>query len=338
MPEEIYRSPQGNTGVVIEIMPGAYDLNDPRREYQRRVMIAGGDLRKYRPADERQSSSKPKANQLNDSMSCVAQSNGSAVETNTTALLQTDQLPLGHEKFLRENGYVDKNDCVNYDEQMLAKESGTTPAGNTLDRVAETGRKIGYAPGRAYDWDNFTWSSYYADTPDSQKKLGQKWLEYFEVWHYWLITGSNAGPDTVLPIIAQNTQYGAIQLATTSHAFLALWSDGKERLAIEETYAPYFRDNQLYGFPMIWAKLIVVTVKGQMPIPYLPYYEKKIGQSAIAAYHQASDTMRPYASGDVFKTVSGEYAKARSVPEWARPLDKTKVIDFVQLGGGSFSI
>lgn len=331
MQEEIYQPPTKNTGVVIEIMPGAYDITDPRREYQRHVLVEDGDLRPYRPIDERQSSSKPKAGQINDSMSCVSQSNGSSVETNTTTLLRNDKLPLATEKFLRKNEYVDSKDTVNYDERMLATESGTTPLGNSLDRVAETGRKIGYAPGRAYDWDHFTWEDYYKPTDPRQLELGREWLTHFDVWHYWLITGSNAGADTILPVLAQNMQYGAIQLATTTHAFLALWSDGKSKLAIEETYAPYFRDNQTYSFSMIWAKLIVVTVKGQLPIPYLPYFEKKIGQSTIAAYHKPSDTMRPYASGEVFQTVSGEYAKARKVTEWARPLDTTKIIDFTNL-------
>lgn len=323
-----FLQPERNTGVQIEIMPGSYDINDPKREYQRTVLVAGGDLRPYRPVDERQSSSRPVQGQLNDAMNCVSQSAESAAEVDTTALLQQDKLPLKTESFLRNKGFIVAGDIVNYDERMLSKESGTTPQGNTGDRVSETARKIGFAPRREYDWSKFTWSDYYSDTPDSQRKLGLEWLEHFDYWHYWLVTGSNAGADVILPILAQNTQYGAIQLMTTTHAFLNLWSDAKTKLAIEETYAPYFRDNMTYAYPMIWAKLICVTVKGQVPIPYLPYFEKKKGQAGIAAYRKATDKMVYYESGEVFQTVSGEYGKARSVDNWSREIDESITIGF----------
>ena len=321
--------PIQNTGVIHEVLQGAYVIGDPRREYERVVIAEDGDLRKYRPPEERQSNPRPTLGQLYDSMSCVSQSNGSAIETDVKALLIEDKLPLGHEKFLRTRGFLNDKNEMNVDEQMLAKESGTTPQGNSMDRVAETGRKIGYAPGRFYDWEKFTWDSYYAPTPESQLKIGQEWNEYFQVWHYWLILGSNGGADAVVPVLQENLKYGAIQIANNTHAFLNLYANGT-KATMFETYPPFFRDEKEFNVNPVWAKLIVVTVKGDKPnIPYFPYFEKKKGQAGIAAYHKATDKMIYYENGDVFQTVSGEYSKAKLVDEWIREVDMTRKITIV---------
>lgn len=316
-----------NSGVIHEVLQGAYVIGDTKREYQRDILVENGDLRPYRPLDERQSNPRPTPGQLIDSMSCVSQSNGSAIEVNLKALLLQDKLPIGTEKFLRENRYIDEQNNVNVDEQMLAKESGTSREGNSMDWVAETGRKIGYAPGRFYDWEKFSWESYYAQTPTRQLELGKQFLTYFDVWHYWLVMGSNGGAEAVVPILQENLKYGAIQIANNTHAFLNLWAGGT-KATMFDTYPPFFRDEREFNVSPVWAKLMVVTLKNEKPkIPYLPYFEKKKGQNMIVAYHQPTDKHIPYKSGEVFKTVSGEYGKAKTVEEWTREVDMSRIID-----------
>lgn len=60
--------------------------------------------------------------------------------------------------YLRDNGYMDDKDDVNFSESFTAIDSGTTPQGNSGNAVGESIRKSGLLPDKKLPWIDGSWN------------------------------------------------------------------------------------------------------------------------------------------------------------------------------------
>lgn len=310
-----------NSGVVHEIMPTAWISGDGKRQYPKSFFLASGDYSDFSPVPP-----KPQSGNGNDSMACVSVSYCGDVGTIMTALYHTEKLSEEFQKFLEDNHYFDEHGRIVFDYRMLAKESGTTKHGNSLDRVAETARKIGLAPYRPYDWAKFTWEDFYGEeTPAHQLELGKKFLSFLDdeigLMHVWLLMGADGSSRSTQLVLEDAMQYGPIQFATTTHATVTIYS--KEELQkYFDSYAPWNKERNLKGISMLWAKQIFVVLKEEKPaIPHLPYFEKLATSPAVYAYSKDTDTMIAVESGEAYHAFVGSYTKVKTVKKLSRPVD-----------------
>jgi len=310
-----------NHGIIHEILPTAWISGDGKRQYQKSVLLASGDYSDFSPVPP-----KPQSGNGDDSMACVSVSYCGDVGTILTTLYHQEKLSEEFQKFLEDNHYFDEYGRIVFDYRMLAKESGTTKYGNSLDRVAETARKIGLAPHRPYDWSKFTWEDFYGEeTPSHQLELGKKFLSFLNdeigLMHVWLLMGADGSSRSTQLVLEDAMQYGPIQFATTTHATVTVYS--KEELQkYFDSYAPWNKERDLNKVPMLWAKQIFVVLKEEKPtIPYLPYFEKLATSPAVYAYSKDTDTMIGVESGEAYHAFVGSYTKIKTVQKLSRPVD-----------------
>lgn len=307
-----------NHGVIHEISPDAQIAGSATRQYLNQVLKEDGDYRDYVPTPP-----KPQSGNGADSMKCVSGSYCSDAATITTYLYHTEQLDNEQQTFLENNGYFDENGRIAFDERMLAKESGTTPQGNSMDKVAATAERIGLSPARPYDWSKFTWEDYYnPPTPQKQFDLGKRFLELFKLDNLWIVLGGNGSNQDVQATIANYMKYGPLQFATTTHCTETTHVDGVTHDYFD-SYAPWNRQRDIAKVPALWVKQIYVIPKSKkLPIPYLPYFEKLITSPAVYAYDKDTDTMIGIDSGEAFHAFVGDYTKIKTVEKLIRPVDK----------------
>lgn len=311
-----------NHGVVQEIFPTAWISGDGKRQFQKSVLLTSGDYSEFSPVPP-----KPQSGNNNDSMACVSVSYCGAAGTILTTLYHQEKLSEKFQKFLEDNHYFDEYGRIVFDYRMLAKESGTARHGNSLDRVAETARKIGLAPYRAYDWSKFTWEDFYGEeTSTHQLELGKELLSFLDdeigLMHVWILMGADGKEKSTQLILEDAMQYGPIQFATTTHATVTVYS--KEELQkYFDSYAPWNKERNLNKVPMLWAKQIFVVLKEEKPvIPYLPYFEKLPDpDKAVYVYGKDTDTMIAVESGEAYHAFVGVYTKVKTVKKLSRPVD-----------------
>jgi len=245
-----------NTGVII-LPPSDTDFivgAENQLEFEDRN--AKWDL--YRPSKEKQYF------KYFDSMSCVSFSHCNVVETQLNWMLQTGQLNDIKEKLV---DFIEDG-LFNFSDRFLAKMSGTTRTGNSLQKVADTARHFGFVPEKAWSWnDDFDWDGYMAPIPDEVKEMGKLFLKYFEISYEWVGTAPS--------VIKHQLKHAPLQIATStcpgwnageviqacqkpvSHAYML---DGYTDSTWEvfDHYEPY--DKQLApDFVIPWVMKIVVS-------------------------------------------------------------------------------
>lgn len=311
-----------NTGVLHGIAAGAHIIGDDR-DYQNVSLNKKKDYEDYVVTPPQ-----PQSGNGSDSMGCTSHGFNRPIEAELTFMYHNGLLTEVAAKFLEDNHYFDVNGRVQADDRILVVESGTTEKGNYLDTVAETARvRVGLCPVlQTYDWSKYTRSDYFAINPEiraKQLEIGKKFLEIFKIYHRWLLIGSSgAGAASV---IDQYLEYGALYCASTTHSFAIIGLEG-QTAKIYDSYNPYIRHTDLSKFPQLWVKQVVITEQAKKAIPFLPYYERKDGQSTIAVYDPATDMMVPISDGGTYKIVNAAYKNAKTVPDWIRPLDRSRLL------------
>lgn len=170
-----------------------------------------GDWSDYLPADELQNGV------YFDSMACVTFSALNSLETQVNYLLKASKLPQEAFFYLRDNGYL-KDGTPNFSDRFIAKQSGTTPKGNSMVTVWDTVRKSGLIPEKDWTYDPaqrippFDWSDYYTAIPQPLVDKAVKFLDTFTVKYEWLVAGGSATPKQY----AEWLKAGPIQIATTT--------------------------------------------------------------------------------------------------------------------------
>lgn len=191
-------------GVIIKY-PSSSDYLAGDIEYKE---INPGDWGEYLPLGEKQHSL------YMDSMACVSFSLLNVVETQLDFFLKSGQMPFGHFKFLKENGYLDGG--INFSDRFLAKQSGTTKRGNHLVKVADTARHQGFLPEKDWNYPReqrtpvFDWDDYYKEIPQALKDRAKKFLDYFEIQYEWV---SLSYAQTSIDELKRHLKQAPLQLA-----------------------------------------------------------------------------------------------------------------------------
>lgn len=312
--------------VIHEIDPRAWIVGDGKRELTpNRTRIESGVWRpKFLPTPERQGGNG------GDSLSCTSQSLCNVLEMQLQFDYNLGILSKEFKSFLEVEGYLDSNGKINFDDQKLAYESGTTKRGNSLDKVLATACSTGLSPAKFYDWDKFTWDSYYTKPSQKQIDVGLKFLTFVDMSYWWLFLGSSGSAPDAIATLQHHLRDAPLWLADMYHAKTITEARANGILGIFDTYNPYDREQSLASQSAFWVKKVIITEKNRKKLPpYLPYYEKVEGQSVIAAFDVDTFEMVPFDSGKVFKMVAGEYGKAvkRTKEQgWSYPLAQNRHI------------
>ncbi len=211
--------PFTNTGVIPEVRKTDFFASG-ETPLSPNVIITDGQWDKYLPDEESQSII-TKTNMLFDTSACVSFSACNAVETVLNAQYALGMLTDEQKAFLVDNGYIDRlTGKINLSDRFTAKMSGTTTRGNSLPAVGDSIRKHGVVPERLWallehEMSNAKtatdmWNIYYADIPDTVKKIGEKFVSLFDVTYQWvLIAQTNSSWQS----IKERLPYGPIQIA-----------------------------------------------------------------------------------------------------------------------------
>ena len=117
-----------------------------------------------------------------DVMDCASRGPINIWEAKFTYLIRNKKLPLKHELWLREKGYVTAKGTVEFSDAFVAINSGTTKQGNSLKAPLEAARKMGLIPKHLLPKENWMSFEDYHNPEritESMKELGKEFLSYF---------------------------------------------------------------------------------------------------------------------------------------------------------------
>lgn len=311
-----------NSGILHGIAPGAHMVGDSRTY----LNVSLNKLKNYLAYVA--TPPQPQSGNGADSMGCTTHGWNRCFEAIFTYMYHSGMLAEEFCTFLENENYFDQNGRLAFDDRILVVESGTTENGNYMDTVGEKSRTgLGFCPARPYDWTKYTRKDYFTLDPavrEKQLALGKKFLTFVTIYHRWLLTGSSGAGAAA--VIEQYLEYGPLYAASATHCFAIIAIEG-EIITYYDSYSPWIRQRPLSSLPQLWLKQVVAVPNvTKQAIPFLPYYEKKIGQSTIAVYDPATDKMVPIADGNTYHIINAEYKRAKSVPNWIRELDTTRVV------------
>lgn len=141
----------------------------------KRVLVSDGVWTKYVPLGERQS-----GNGF-ESDDCTAFSLTNVLETQFSFFIKNLWIAKDAMKFLSDNGYLDSTGIPNFSDRALGSMAGTTSAGNSLNKVAQTARTMGLVPESKWPSVFTNYQEYYKPVPQELLDLAQKFLTYFDI-------------------------------------------------------------------------------------------------------------------------------------------------------------
>lgn len=236
----------------------------------------GVDWTNYLPTNEKQSLGF-------DTFGCVTFSALNVIETQINYLIKENKLPETHVKFLKENGYIDENNIVNFSDRFIAKLSGTTKEGNTQNDVAYTIHKSGLIPESKYPFVANSFEEYYQTVPKDLINLGKKFLNYFDVSYEWSVIYGRT--KNVYETIAFHLKQAPIQITSP---VCPTWYSGTVKscpLDIPQHATVVYSETNLYNildqyepfkktlakdYPVLYAMKIMPVVKQVFDVPELP--------------------------------------------------------------------
>lgn len=220
--------PGVNTGVRIgEIRPTDWRSGGESGAVKK-VLEESGDFSTYLPDEEVQAKWDASGMLLIDTSACVTFSAMNAIETLMMRLRASGGMPSAHEAFLQAAGYVNKSTGkVNFSDRFTAKMSGTTKAGNYLEKVGDSMRNDGLLPEADWAWPDMSDLSghenydarfyrYYAVIPQELKDKAAEFVRHFRITYEWVLLGT-----TDAAKLQDALRYGPVQIAA---AVCSPWS------------------------------------------------------------------------------------------------------------------
>lgn len=180
--------PGVNTGLLIEKRETDYELggNSPIVHEARNLTR---NWRPFRSRPERQGYARF------DAFDCVSQASTNSWEAQANWMLANSLWPVDALKFWNEKGYI-VNGKFEISERHIAKESGTTRAGNSFQRVLDALRKVGVVPESLWpstldpNIDKIDWDEFYKEIPQELKDLAKESLKYYSLLYESIARGS----------------------------------------------------------------------------------------------------------------------------------------------------
>jgi hypothetical protein len=211
-----------NLGVIIEQKPKDWAAGSLPYE----ILNPTGDWTAYLPSDENQ------ATHLTDSMACVTFSCLNVIETQYKFFTGKD---------------------INFSDRFIAKLSGTTPQGNSVQKVLDAINEYGLVLEEEWPTDlSFDWNKYYADIPQEVRDKANKNIKVQYEFHYQDFAKELKHAPLEM-IIETNKPYHSVEMVNTTQQF--------------DSYTPNLRPQKsiylatkilVKGLPMTNAKLIQV--------------------------------------------------------------------------------
>lgn len=212
-----------NFGVIVpEIKPGDFIAGSfSDIPYSQRCT----DWSPYLPTHETQFSNR------DDWMDCVSESYHNAIETQMMWMLKTNQFTKEQIDEMKALNYFDDNGVPNFSDRYLAKMSGTTRSGNSVNTVAEAAKKYGLIGEK--DWGetlDMDWNAYYAEIPQNIKDKAKRIFDFINIGnktdskgnpiertggYEWVVTDSNnsvANYKTINQALKREVLHAPIQI------------------------------------------------------------------------------------------------------------------------------
>lgn len=253
--------------------------------------------------------------------------------------------------WLKENGYIDENDNVKFNNRIVAVGSGTDPnAGNTVTNVTEFIRVYGLAPQSAYPWDNsITKEEFYKPLTEEIKNSGKKILEVINFFHEWLPHKPIMfAQDHLQTQLINGLKYGCLRVSVDGNyeqdnngLIRASEREGKMyywnhsvliRDFKEDTYfdihdhynSQFLKFN--WNYPFGNAKLLYVSSKKNLSGQFVDY-----GKSIFVYGLEGKYKNMPlgFEDGDVLKAIYGSYEKTKPRNHLNTPPENPKLIKIV---------
>jgi len=162
-----------NTGLIIQ-EPLESDYLGGQLPYE--IVVEDGDWSQWLPTGEKQKFARV------ETMSCVSQATSNSIDCQITRMIKLGLIetePLIH--------WLDANGNFNSSDRFIAKMSGTTVNGNSLNNPSEAVRKFGVPPESIWGAsEDFTWNDYYRIPSKEAIDWGKRFLEYFDVAYEWV--------------------------------------------------------------------------------------------------------------------------------------------------------
>lgn len=168
--------------------------------------ITDGNWTKHLPSNERQSF------RFVDTMACVSYSTLNVIETQLNYYIDKGKLNFETLSFLDDNGFLidGKIECS---DRYLAKMSGTTKKGNSLQKVCDTLRHRGILAEGDWMWnDDFKWDDYYSEIPQDLQAKALRFYDYFEVQYEWV----SAGLPVTIEQLKKHLKQAPLQIASST--------------------------------------------------------------------------------------------------------------------------
>lgn len=258
-----------NDGFIEEVWPADWLAGLGALDYI--VNISTGDWRKFRSANQLQFGNG------GDKLHCVSRAKCNVIEAILNFKLQNGTLPQVTVDFLTKNNYL-VDGKVELNVRFLAQKSGTTKQGNSISKVADSGREFGYAPKNfaAYPDDvNLTWDEYYVNPPAELVKIALDFNKHLKINEEWVLTGDGAseqGKQALLFHLKQSPlqvasplcppwnidEVPACALTQSTHSYIIDYIEDKKALYAFDHYEP-FTKKLPWNYYLPYAQKTVIT-------------------------------------------------------------------------------
>lgn len=175
-------TPQKNTGLILEPIPATDFMAGVNSPLGFAEILPDGVWTPYLSTREIQRGSRI------EPMSCVSHAQNNSAESQIIRLMRLGLMPSWLRQKMLDAGYFDENGLPNLSDRFLAWASGTTKQGNSMNKVAETFRKMGAVPEKDWPFVNASWDEYYKEPPAHVIAKGKQFLEWFNIYYEWAST------------------------------------------------------------------------------------------------------------------------------------------------------
>lgn len=207
-----------------------------------------------------------------DTKACVSFSALNCIEAQINRMLATGEITKEYAA-----DWLDENGKANLSDRFLAKMSGTTEQGNSLQKVCDTLRHFGAVAEKDWNYPRlqrtpvFDWNDFYAEIPDEVKAKGQRFLEKFEIQYEWVQDGDFAKHLKQAPLqiaiglcAPWNTEQpiAGCGIKPAAHAITLYAEDGGQHKVLDQ-YEPY-RKTLGSDYSIQWIMKIIIKKKNNM--------------------------------------------------------------------------
>jgi hypothetical protein len=204
-----------------------------------------------------------------DSMGCVSFSLSGQAEYVFNRMIELGLVSKLDLDWLKEKGYFDANNKINFSERYLAKMSGTTRQGNALWKVVDTAKHYGFIPYGKWTFPSeqrtpvFDWDDFYAEIPQELIDLGIEFAKRFNIQYEQVFTSNHelmkdalkyAPPQITLFAypIPENDIYPKDE-RTLNHAVVGTYEDTEKQLRfIRDSYQDWYNNEAPYYKKLAW--------------------------------------------------------------------------------------